>query len=350
MLAAMVRTGTRSRVRGGERDMRWAYPGRRTSTLLPRADGYRSGCRVPLSHATHADAASLGTAVNDARTSVVVITRNRREQVVRTLARLAELPERPPVILVDNASDDGTADLVRGLFPHVRVEAMTENLGAVARTVGVRAATTPYVAFSDDDSWWAPGALSAAADHFDAVPRLGLLAARIVVEPSGEVDPVCAQMASSPLEPVADMPGPPVLGFVACGSVVRRRAFLQVGGFHPVIFFAGEETVLAVDLASAGWGLAYVEDVTAHHQPEAGSERSGRRRLQTRNALLSSWLRRPAGQALRDTVRVLRRYDDPELRGALLDAARRRPAAAADRRPVPGHVETQLRLLEAGRG
>ena len=59
--------------------------------------------------------------MTDARTSVVVITRDRREQVVRTLARLADLPERPPVILVDNASSDGTADLVRGLFPHVHV-------------------------------------------------------------------------------------------------------------------------------------------------------------------------------------------------------------------------------------
>ena len=167
----------------------------------------------------------------------------------------------------------------------------------------MQAATTPYVAFSDDDSWWAPGALSAAADHFDAVPRLGLLAARIVVEPSGQVDPVCALMAQSPLEPVGDLPGPSVLGFVACGSVVRRRAFLQVGGFHPVIFFAGEETVLAIDLAAAGWGLAYMDDVTAHHQPEPGAERSGRRRLQARNALLSSWLRRPAGRALRDTAR-----------------------------------------------
>jgi GT2 family glycosyltransferase len=288
--------------------------------------------------------------MSDARTSVVVITRDRREQVVRTLARLADLPERPPVILVDNASGDGTADLVRRLFPRVHVVALDENRGALARTAGVQEATTPYVAFSDDDSWWAPGALSAAADHFDAVPRLGLLAARIVVEPSGEVDPVCALMAQSPLEPVSDLPGPPVLGFVACGSVVRRRAFLQVGGFHPVIFFAGEETVLALDLTAAGWGLAYVDDVMAHHQPEPGAERSGRRRLQARNALLSSWLRRPAPQALRDTVRVVRRCAEPELRGALLDAARRLPAAVADRRPVPPHLEAQLRLLEAGRG
>ena len=255
--------------------------------------------------------------MSDARTSVVVITRDRREQVVRTLARLAELPERPPVILVDNASSDGTADLVRGLFPHVHVVSLEDNRGALARTVGVQAATTPYVAFSDDDSWWAPGALSAAADHFDAVPRLGLLAARIVVEPSGQVDPVCALMAQSPLEPVGDLPGPPVLGFVACGSVVRRRAFLQVGGFHPVIFFAGEETVLSLDLAAAGWGLAYVDGVTAHHQPEPGAERT----------------RTPAAAGAQRAAVVL--AAPPGRPGAARHRARRTPVcrAGAARRP-----------------
>lgn len=291
-----------------------------------------------------------GAVGTDPRITVVVITRNRRERLVRTLSHLTELPERPPVVVVDNASDDGTPDVVRSRFPHVRVVALPANQGALARTVGVRAATTPYVAFSDDDSWWAAGALSRAADHFDAAPRLGLLASRVVVEPGGAVDPVCGQMAASPLAPAPDLPGPPVLGFVACGSVVRRRAFLQVGGFHPLIFFAGEETVLALDLAAAGWGLAYVDEVTAHHQPEAGSERHGRDRLQARNALLSSWLRRPAQGALRDTVRVLRRYGEPDQRGALHDAVRRLPAALAGRRPVPGHLEAQLRLLEDRRG
>ena len=102
--------------------------------------------------------------------SVVVITRNRRERLVRTLSHLTDLPERPPVVVVDNASDDGTPDVVRARFPHVRVGALPANHGALARTVGVRAATTPYVAFSDDDSWWAAGALLRAADHFDAAP------------------------------------------------------------------------------------------------------------------------------------------------------------------------------------
>ena len=85
----------------------------------------------------------VGAVRTDPRMSVVVITRNRRERLLRTLSHLTDLPERPTVVVVDNASDDGTPDLVRSRFPHVRVRALPTNQGALARTVGVRAATTP---------------------------------------------------------------------------------------------------------------------------------------------------------------------------------------------------------------
>jgi GT2 family glycosyltransferase len=278
------------------------------------------------------------------RISVVMITRDRRDQVLQTLRRLHDLPERPPVILVDNGSTDGTVDAVRLHFPEVTTLGQERNLGASARTLGVRAARTPYVAFSDDDSWWAPGALERAADHFDPVPRLGLLAARILVGPQERLDPICALMADSPLARANDLPGPPVLGFIACGAVVRRRAFLQVGGFNPVVFFFGEEAVLAQDLAAAGWGLAYVDDVVAHHHPQPG--RGGRRRLELRNRLLSTWLRRPLRTAAGQTWDLLRQARDSDARGALLDAVQRIPAVWADRRTLPAEIEADVRALE----
>ncbi|HEX2312720.1 MAG TPA: glycosyltransferase family 2 protein, partial [Thermomonospora sp.] len=111
----------------------------------------------------------------DDRVTVVIATRDRRGELVRTLKTLTALPEEPAIVVVDNASADGTADAVRAEFPAVRVLRLPRNRGAVARTLGVRAAGTPYVAFSDDDSWWEPGALATAAKLFDEHPRLGLL-------------------------------------------------------------------------------------------------------------------------------------------------------------------------------
>jgi GT2 family glycosyltransferase len=280
--------------------------------------------------------------------TVVMATRDRREQVLTTLQHLQDSAGRSPVVLVDNASTDGTAEAVEQRFPHVTVVRADRNLGAPARTVGVRRARTAYVAFADDDSWWAPGSLQRAADLFDAHPRLGLLAARILVGPAQQLDPVCAEMASSPLGTAPDLPGPSVLGFVACGAIVRRSAYLQVGGFSPIVFFLGEETVLAQDVAAAGWGLAYVDDVVAHHHPGMVSARcGGRARLQTRNALLSTWLRRPPRVSLRSTAQLARRARDPVARGALLDALGRLPEVLVHRRVLPAEVESQVRLLEA---
>jgi GT2 family glycosyltransferase len=280
------------------------------------------------------------------RVTSVVMTRDRRDRLLATLGHLRELSGPVPVVVVDNGSTDGTPDAVRRAFPDVTVVALRRNRGAVARTVGARLARTPYVAFSDDDSWWAPGALKTAADHLDHTPRLGLVAARTLVGPQERADPLSEVMAASPLAPDPALPGPRVLGFLAGASVVRRDAYLAVGGFHPVVFFLGEETVLAQDLAAAGWELCYVADVVAHHHPDPPADPDGRRRLQLRNRLLSSWLRRPLAAAAADTWPVLRRAGDPVARGALLDAARRAPRALAARRRLPPQVEADVRLLE----
>jgi hypothetical protein len=189
------------------------------------------------------------------RVTVVVATRNRRRELLDALGRLASLPERPALVVVDNGSSDHTAGAARSNYPDARVLELGRNLGAGARTEGARLASTPYVAFSDDDSWWQWGALARAAEVLDAYPRLALVAARIVVGPQRDDDPACAVMAASPLAREG-LPGPAVMGFLACGAVVRRSAFLEVGGFDGRLGIGGEETLLALDLAGAGWRLA----------------------------------------------------------------------------------------------
>jgi GT2 family glycosyltransferase len=104
----------------------------------------------------------------DPRVGVVMITYNRREEVIRSLGHLSRLAERPRITLVDNGSCDGTDRAVAEAYPHVTVLRQERNLGAATRTVGVRQAEAPYIALCDDDTWWAPGCLRRAADVFDA--------------------------------------------------------------------------------------------------------------------------------------------------------------------------------------
>jgi GT2 family glycosyltransferase len=284
----------------------------------------------------------------DSRTTVVIITRNRRESLIRTLDHLESLPERPPVIVVDNGSTDGTRTAVRVHPCGADLLCPGHNTGALGRNLGVRRATTPYVAFSDDDSWWEPGALEAAAALFGAHPRLGLLAARTVVEPDGADDAVNAALARSPLPTRTDLPGRPVLGFLGCSALVRRSAFLAAGGYHPLLFFGAEETLLAYDLTAAGWGVVYEPSLVSHHAPDPGV-RPGRTTVLRRNALLTAWIRRPLPVALRETGRLLseRARGGTEAGRALREALVRAPAALRGRRPLPRWVEEQIRLLEA---
>jgi GT2 family glycosyltransferase len=273
--------------------------------------------------------------VSPPQVTVVVMTRDRWPDLRRSLPH-----HEAPVVLVDNGSSDGTPALVREHFPHVDVVELGRNLGATARNVGVERAGTPYVAFADDDSWWAPGALAEAAGVLDAHPRLGVLAARVLVGDEERPDPVCAVMEDSPLGREPDLPGPSVLGFLACGVVVRRVAFLAAGGFDGVVFFTGEEERLALDLAARGWGLAYVEEVVAHHHPSPVRDTVARRARESRNRLLRPW---PV--VLTAVAGDLR--SGPAGRLAVLEAAGRLPQALRARRTLPAEVEAARRRLDA---
>ncbi|UUU29941.1 glycosyltransferase [Streptomyces sp. CA-210063] len=282
-----------------------------------------------------------------ASVGVVIATRNRAPSLACTLRHLLDLPERPPVVVADNASTDGTRDLLARGFPQVRVLSLPFNRGALARTDGVRALDTPYVAFSDDDSWWAPGALSGAADLLDRHPALGAVTARIVVEPDGTEDPIVTELRDSPIPGPSWLPGPALGSFLAAATVLRADAFRAAGGFHPRLWLGGEEELLAADLAVDGWWLTYADHLTAHHHPSVVRDATLRRTHGIRNTLWFTWLRRPAGRALRRTAYLARTVPrDTTSVLAFAEAAAALPWVLRERRVLPAEVESRLRLLE----
>ena len=287
----------------------------------------------------------------DGRVTVIMITHNRGEQILIALEHLLKLPERPRVIVVDNGSSDETAGITRDMSSQVDMIALGHNLGCAGRNVGVFRADTPYVAFSDDDSWWQPGALARAAELFDANPELGLIAARILVGSDQRLDPLCHAMATSPLARDhwrnGQSTGVPIVGFAACGTVVRRTAFLEAGGFDGRFGVGGEEQVLALDLLRNGWRLAYIEEVVAHHHPSPVRDAAKRQRLEVRNVLWSAWLRRPVASAFRVTWRVIRlALGNDARRAGLAEAMRGLPWVFSARNPVPAEIARQLEIAE----
>lgn len=283
----------------------------------------------------------------DRRLAVVVITHNRRDEVVANLQRLAELPERPRVVVVDNGSSDGTSDAVRTAHPWTHLVVLAGNAGAIGRNVALEFVDAPYLAFADDDTWWAPGSLSRAADSLDRHPEVAVVTATILVEPAGAEDPVVADMRISPLPDEPGLPGHPLLSVLAGASMVRRSAFEQVGGFEPKFHIGGEEELFSADLAASGWALRHVPELIVHHKASQARDPHRRRADGLRNTLWFTWLRRGRGDAARRSWQTLRGAPRDRITAlALAEAVAGLPWVLSERRPLPAPVAEGLRLLD----
>ncbi|MTD53382.1 glycosyltransferase family 2 protein [Amycolatopsis pithecellobii] len=281
------------------------------------------------------------------RISVVMITHNRREQLLRTLEHMTKLPDGAPIILVDNASEDGTADAVARLYPQVELIRAERNLGSVARNHAVRQVRTPHVAFCDDDTVWQPGSLDYAADVLDRYPGLASVTGKCLVEPGLEEDPLTPELRDSPVRGPDWLPGPALLGVMAGLTAFRVSAFTEVGGFSARMWLGGEEELLALDLAARGWWMCWDERMIIHHAPSTVRDARRRRQLGIRNTLWTLWLRRPVRSATRRTAAILRTAppDGATVR-AVLEAMRGLPWVLREREVVPPVVETGLVSLE----
>ncbi|HET6884092.1 MAG TPA: glycosyltransferase [Pirellulales bacterium] len=285
--------------------------------------------------------------MTDKRIGVAMLTHNRRDETLRSLAQLTALPERPRIVLVDNASTDGTAEAVASGYPQVEVLQAGANLGAAGRNLALRRLDTPYVALCDDDTWWEPGSLRHAADVFEAHPRLAVATAKVLVGQQDELDPTCLVMEASPLPAAVGMPGRPLLGFLAGASVVRRTAFLDCGGFSERLFLGGEEQWVAAELAARGWWLCYLPDLVVHHHPSPVRNVRNRRWHEVRNALWFAWLRRPLASALKRSLWLARTKGAGDFCRGALAAAIGLPSVWGLRLIVPPEVEDGFRRLDA---
>ncbi len=98
------------------------------------------------------------------RVSVVIVSYNTREKLQRCLACLEAHHE---VIVVDNASADGSADMVATQFPHVKLIRCDRNLGfGPANNLGCRSASQDLVLFLNSDAYADPGSIDTQADAF----------------------------------------------------------------------------------------------------------------------------------------------------------------------------------------
>jgi GT2 family glycosyltransferase len=207
------------------------------------------------------------------RLSYVIITCNRRETLLQTLARLQEntrLPRRSwETIVVDNASDDGSAEAVAKQFPDARVICLPENEGMPARNHGFQRALGQYCCMLDDDSYPIGDAVPMSLAYLQRNKRAAAVVGRVELPGGG---------CEGPALPCVLLGG---------ASIVRKSVLDQTGGFSPEFFRQAEEYDLSFRIVRLGHRIDRFEDIVFRHEKVPGGRSSAlTHRMDLRNNLI----------------------------------------------------------------
>ena len=227
--------------------------------------------------------------------SIVILSWNVRDllrQCLKSVARDRPLSvDHPPlateIIVVDNASSDGSVEMVRAEFPHVRLMANQANRGYTGgNNDGIAAATGRYVMILNPDTRVLDDALAAMVAYADAHSDVGVVGPQLL-NPDGSVQSsrrrfptlMTGLFESTWLEPLAprdvlrryyvlDQPDGAIQEvdwlFGAC-FLVRREVIQQVGTLDEDFFMYSEEMDWCRRIRQAGWKVVYLPEAQVIH-------------------------------------------------------------------------------------
>jgi GT2 family glycosyltransferase len=203
--------------------------------------------------------------------SIVFVVFNRRDELrtsLRTMLHESAYEGDVEAIVVDNASADGSADMVREEFPQVRLIVREENIGAPAWNDGFAVATGDYVLILDDDCY---------------LPRDGLSRA-VAGAREHDAELVSFKVVSSydPEHVFTDNYRTGLFSFWGCAWLVRRDVLMELGGYDPEIFMWANELEFMLRFFDRGYRHLHLPEVAAEHikpvqEPGGGLDERGYR-------------------------------------------------------------------------
>ncbi len=228
---------------------------------------------------------------------IVIVSYRGAALLRRCLASLREHAAAPwaAVTVVDNASGDGTAEMVAAEFPEVRLLAQSRNLGfARAQNLGIATGSGAAVLVLNPDTAVEAGTLEPLIERLAEDARIGCVGPALIRE-DGSFDHAARRSFPTPLSalghfsgigrrsergPLAAYRAPevergPVDAVNGAFMMLRRSAFEQVGGFDEGYWMYMEDLDLCRRLADAGWITFYEPRSRAIHTKAGSTE--GRR-------------------------------------------------------------------------
>jgi N-acetylglucosaminyl-diphospho-decaprenol L-rhamnosyltransferase len=226
--------------------------------------------------------------------SIIIVNWNTRELLARCLETIAAVTRGASyeIIVVDNASRDGSADMIRERFPDVRLICNDMNAGfGVANNQGMAVARGRHMLLLNSDTELQPGsdALSALAVFADAHPDAGAVGPKLLnldgsLQPSWARFPTLAsELLGRTVRAWTAWPGEPgayetewLSG--AC-LLVPRAVLAKTGGFDPRFFMYSEETDWCYRIRRAGYRVAFLERAHLLHLGGGSASRTSHNQL-----------------------------------------------------------------------
>jgi N-acetylglucosaminyl-diphospho-decaprenol L-rhamnosyltransferase len=237
--------------------------------------------------------------------SIVILNYNTREHLRACLegllaegsTSLCAGPIETEVLVVDNASSDGSADMVAASFPWVSLIRSAENGGfARGNNQAIRHTSGRAILLLNPDTRMPPGGIKALQERLDAHPEAGVIGPKLL-QPDGSMHLACRRSFPTPsiafyrisgmskLLPRSPRFGRYNLTFVdanmpievdsVCGAcmLVRRSVVDRVGLLDERFFMYGEDLDWCLRTRDAGWTVRYEPSIVVQHQHGAASRK-----------------------------------------------------------------------------
>lgn len=227
------------------------------------------------------DSVSEGARGNSLTASIVITTRNRKGELRQTLASCLTQQGALEVLVINDGSLDGTAEMVRTEFPTVRLEQRDESKGLIVRRNEAARIARGDVIFSIDD---------------DAVFSDERVVAQTLTDFDDErIAAVAIPFANVNQSPDIKQQAPDEKGrwltneYIGTAHAVRREVFNRLGGYREVLFHQGEEGDLCIRMLQAGYFVRLGRSAPIWHYESPRRNRQWIEIYGQRNLMLFAW-------------------------------------------------------------
>ncbi|MBE9593323.1 MAG: glycosyltransferase family 2 protein [Proteobacteria bacterium] len=201
--------------------------------------------------------------------SIIIVNYNTADTLYRCLNSIASQKDiKPEVIVVDNASQDNSHDIIKENFLWVKLITNKHNLGfARANNQALKSCKAKYVYFLNPDTELRQGALRAIIEFMESHPEVGLAGTRII-NPDGSPQSSVEKRYPGEKHAKQDLKGlggGGIAWVLGASMIVRRGIVEDLGGFDESFFLYGEEQDLCLRVRKAGSTIGYVPDSVVIH-------------------------------------------------------------------------------------